>query len=375
MPIACRISTTYNAKKTTIALLCGGKSAEHEVSLQSAWNISQALDSQKYETLVIGIAKDGSWQLLPADDFLVNRDNPAEIKLRADGQPVVLPPGCGGNLVSLKDGQTLTKIDIIFPVLHGPLGEDGTIQGLLKLAEIPFVGADVLGSAVGMDKDAAKRLLAQAGLPIARFVTVRADEPAPSYRSLIQKLGPVFFLKPANMGSSVGVHKITDESQYLPALENALLYDRKVIVEEYINGRELECSVLGNSHPEASAVGEVISTHDFYSYEAKYLDENGARLVIPAQLDQKTVKAIQNLAIKTFQTLDCAGLGRVDFFLQPDGRLVINEINTLPGFTKISMYPKLWAASGLDYSELIDRLITLALERYGQLAKLQSNYQ
>ncbi|MEI6378681.1 MAG: D-alanine--D-alanine ligase [Candidatus Falkowbacteria bacterium] len=363
------------AKKITIALLCGGKSAEHEVSLQSAYNICQALDDKKYHKLIIAIAKDGSWRLSPNTDFLRHPNNPAKIKLKVSGEPVVLAPGSRGNLVSLRSGKPCGKIDVVFPVLHGPLGEDGTIQGLLKLAEVPFVGADVLGSAVGMDKDGAKRLLAQAGLPIASFVTVRADEPAPSYRALTQKLGPVFFLKPANMGSSVGVHKIAKQAQYLPALENALLYDRKVIIEEYIKGRELECSVLGNDQPQASAVGEVVSTHDFYSYEAKYLDENGARLIIPAELDKKTIKSIQDLAIKTFQTLDCAGLGRVDFFMQTDGRLVINEINTLPGFTKISMYPKLWGASRLGYSQLIDRLITLALERYGQLAKLQSNYQ
>jgi D-alanine-D-alanine ligase len=255
-------------------------------------------------------------------------------------------------------------VDVVFPILHGPFGEDGTIQGFLKLADIPFVGPGVLGSAVGMDKDAMKRLLRDAGIPIGKFITVKSHEQAPSFAEIETVLGKPFFIKPANMGSSVGISKVNDEAHYGSAIKDAFQYDIKIIIEEFIPGREIECAVLGNEEPAASVPGEIIPSHEFYSYDAKYLDENGAALEIPAKIDEKTKKRIQELAIKTFHALCCEGLSRVDFFLKEDGEIIVNEINTMPGFTRISMYPKMWEASGITYTELISRLIELAISRH-----------
>jgi D-alanine-D-alanine ligase len=246
--------------------------------------------------------------------------------------------------------------------LHGPLGEDGTVQGLLKLADVPFVGSGVLGSAVSMDKDVMKRLFRDAGIPIGKFLTFRAREKLPSFTEIKEALGSPFFVKPANMGSSVGISKVRSETEYANAVREAFQYDVKIIIEEFIPGREIECAVLGNENPIASIPGEVIPTHEFYSYDAKYIDENGARLEIPAKLDIGCQKRVQELSIKAFKTLCCEGLSRVDFFLKENGELLLNEINTMPGFTKVSMYPKLWEAGGIGYTELISRLIDLALE-------------
>jgi D-alanine-D-alanine ligase len=255
-------------------------------------------------------------------------------------------------------------LDVVFPILHGPFGEDGTVQGLLKLADIPFVGADVLGSAIGMDKDVMKRLLRDAGIKIGNFFTLKDHEQIPAFASVEVVLGRPFFVKPSNMGSSVGISKVHEEGEYAAALKYAFQYDHKIIIEEYIRGREIECSVLGNEEPIASEAGEVIPSHEFYSYDAKYLDENGAALEIPARLGTQTKKRIKELAIKTFQVLCCEGLARVDFFLKDNDEVFVNEINTIPGFTKISMYPKLWEASGISYSDLITRLIELAVSRF-----------
>lgn len=248
------------------------------------------------------------------------------------------------------------------------------MQGLLKLANIPFVGASVLGSAVGMDKDVMKRLLRDAGIPIGTFLTCKEAD-TPTYKDAVKQVGSPFFVKPANMGSSVGVSKVTEEKDFDTALRAAFAYDRKIIIEECIKGRELECSVLGNDDPIASVPGEVISNHDFYSYEAKYIDEHGAAIDIPAQVSDEIAQTVQALAIKTFKTLSCEGLGRVDFFLKDTGEVFVNEINTIPGFTSISMYPKLWEASGISYTELIDRLIQLALERFNNEQKLKTSYE
>jgi D-alanine-D-alanine ligase len=256
------------------------------------------------------------------------------------------------------------SLDVVFPVLHGPYGEDGTIQGMCKMLTIPFVGPDVLGSAVGMDKDVTKRLLRDGGIPTARFGVVRRNDDV-SFGTIAHDLGVPFFLKPANLGSSIGVAKVTSEEGFKEALHSAFAFDNKVLIEESIQGREIECAVLGNEKPVASVAGEIVPKgHDFYDYEAKYLDENGAELIIPADLPKTTLKQIQSLAIKTFQTLCCEGMARVDFFLTKNNEIFVNEINTIPGFTNISMYPKLWEASGVSYPELIDRLITLAIERH-----------
>lgn len=319
-------------KKLKVALIYGGKSAEHDISIQSARNVADALDKKKYEVIPFKIGRNGN--------FFID-----EIKSK--------------------------RIDVVFPVLHGPYGEDGSIQGLFKVSGIPFVGAGVLGSAVGMDKDIMKKLFREAKIPIGKFITVRNGE-AFSFKEISKKLGLPMFIKPANLGSSVGIHKIKNEKEFKKGLADAFKYDRKVIIEENINGREIECSVLGNENPIVSIPGEIIANADFYSYESKYID-NKSVCEIPAKLSQKTRKEIQNMAIKVFKVLNCEGMGRVDFFLKKNGEILVNEINTIPGFTSISMYPKLWEASGLPTSKLLDRLIELALERFGKEKKLQTS--
>ena len=294
--------------KIKLGIMYGGKSAEHEVSLISAKNVAEALDKSKYKITKIFIDKSGK--------FDINQ---------------------------------LSGLDVVFPILHGPNGEDGTIQGLLKILNIPFVGPGVLGSAICMDKDVTKKLLLQAGLPTAKYVVY--------HKNLKPPFPYPFFVKPANLGSSVGISKVTSKSEFLPAIKLALQHDSKVIVEESISGREIECSVLDDK---ASVPGEVIPHDDFYTYKAKYLDPEGAELLIPAPLSPALTKRVQGLAVKAFQVLCCEGMARVDFFLKGQD-LYINELNTIPGFTNISMYPKLWEASGLPYSQLLDRLIQLAM--------------
>jgi len=353
-------------EKIKVGILFGGKSAEHEVSLQSAKNVYDALDSNKYEAILIGIDKSGRWLLGDEGRFLLDSDDPKKIRLNALSDPVALIPQSRGFL------NTRKSIDVVFPILHGPFGEDGTVQGLLKLADIPFVGAGVLASAVSMDKDVMKRLLAGGGLPIGKYSVIRNKNDIPPFDKIKAELGLPLFIKPANMGSSVGVSKVNSNEEYLAALEDAFEYDTKIIVEEFIPGRELECSVLGSSFADsssphaikASGVGEIIPSHDFYSYDAKYIDEQGAALVIPANIPPEIIARIQELSLKVFDVLCCDGLGRVDFFLKEDGSIIINEINTMPGFTRISMYPKLWEASGISYSALIDSLIEIAFLRY-----------
>ena len=358
-------------KKTRVAILYGGKSAEHEISLQSAKNIVEAIDKKKYEVLLIGIDKKGQWVLFEA----FARRWPKRIALNSEKKMVALIPGKnGGRLVTVSGRRAWTPVDVVFPVLHGPFGEDGTVQGLLKLANVPFVGAGVLGSAAGMDKDVMKRLLRDAGIGIAKFFVF--DRTAPReivFDEIERQLGLPFFIKPANLGSSVGIHKVKDKQQFEQALRDAFQYDSKILIEEYIQGREIECSVLGNDHPIASLPGEIIPQHEFYSYEAKYLDEKGAILEIPAELPAEVTKEIQDIAIQSFKTLCCEGMARVDFFLRDNREVIVNEINTIPGFTKISMYPKLWEASGISYTELIDRLIQLALERFKREQKLKTS--
>ncbi|AEF81927.1 D-alanine--D-alanine ligase [Leadbettera azotonutricia] len=363
-------------KKINVGILFGGKSAEHEVSLQSAKNVFDALDREKYNPVLIGIAKDGRWLKGDASGFLLHAENPRLIALNHSSDWVALVPESGGKISNLSIGEpqpTAQTIDVVFPILHGPFGEDGTVQGLLKLANIPFVGTGVLASAVGMDKDVMKRLFRDAGLPIGKFKSLKSHEKTPPFKEITEALGLPIFIKPANMGSSVGVSKIHNEEEYHAALAEAFKFDTKAILEEFIPGRELECSVLGNEEPEASLPGEVISTHEFYSYDAKYIDEKGATLEIPARLPPETIRQIQELAIKAFKALECEGLSRVDFFLKPNGEAIINEINTMPGFTKISMYPKLWEAGGISYSKLIDTLIQLAIKRFEKEKSLKTS--
>lgn len=359
--------------KIKVAILFGGRSAEHEVSLQSASNVIESLDRGKYEPVLIGIDKTGQWFLNESSMKVINAHDPALIKLNASGSQVALTPnGINSSLISIDDGRVLEKIDVIFPVLHGPFGEDGSIQGLAKLANIPCVGAGILGSAVGMDKDVMKRLLREAGIPVARFVTLFAgNREKISYEALAAQLGHIMFVKPANLGSSVGISKVRNEKEFGKAIELAFEYDLKVIVEEEIKAREIECAVLGNEEPMASVPGEIIPHADFYSYHAKYIDEDGAGLSIPAQLPEHLCKQIQDLALRTFRVLDCLGMARIDMFLTQDEKIYVNEINTIPGFTKISMYPKLWEYSGISYTKLVDRLIELAIDDHTRRNKLK----
>ncbi|MEK7471303.1 MAG: D-alanine--D-alanine ligase family protein [Patescibacteria group bacterium] len=316
-------------KKIKIGVLFGGKSAEHEVSLKSASNVIKALDKTKYHITSIKINKDGKF-----------------------------------------DFNNLKNFDVIFPVMHGPFGEDGSMQGLLKLANIPFVGPGVLGSAVGMDKDVTKRLLQDAGIPIGKFTTFKFGDKI-NFSKAKKELGLPLFIKPANMGSSVGVSKVRNEKEFKKGINEAFKFDTKVIIEEFIDGREIECALLGNDTPMVSIPGEIIANQDFYSYDAKYIDE-GSVAEIPAKINKKIIKRIQELAIKTFQALNCEGMSRVDFFLKKNGDIFVNEINTIPGFTDISMYPKLWETSGISVSKLLDRLIELAIERFEKEQKLQT---
>ncbi|MDH3734431.1 MAG: D-alanine--D-alanine ligase [Gemmatimonadota bacterium] len=359
-------------KRPRVAVLFGGESPEHEVSLQSAKNVIEAVDRDRWEVALIGIDRRGRWHSADASTFLLDGSDPRRIRLGAGDRDVVLVPGAQSEIVALEAREALPAVDVVFPVLHGPLGEDGTVQGLLRLAHIPFVGPGVLGSAVGMDKDVAKRLLRDAGIAVAPFITIHRRAEAPSWEEASAELGCPVFVKPANMGSSVGVSRAGTAVDYAAALDTAFSYDSKVLLEQTIEGREIECAVIGNEEPAASVPGEIVPRHDFYSYEAKYLDDGGADLVIPADLDEETTRRVRDLSVRTFRALCCEGMARVDFFLTKDGELVVNEINTIPGFTRISMYPKLWAASGVSYAELIDRLLELALERADREASLAS---
>ncbi len=359
-------------RKLRVAVLFGGKSAEHEVSLQSARNVINALDKDKYDVVPIGIDKDGRWLLAETSNYLLDSGDPKLIRLNSSSRLVAVVPESSGALMELASQGAAGTIDVFFPVLHGPFGEDGSIQGLLKVANVPFVGAGVLGSAVGMDKDVMKRLLRDAGIPIADFIVVRPGD-AVSFATVTRTLGTPVFVKPANLGSSVGVHKVASEAALGPALADAFDYDTKVLIEQAIVGREIECSVLGNEEPIASVPGEIVPHHEFYSYEAKYIDEQGAGLEIPAKLPAGIAEKIQETAVRAFRVAGCEGMARVDFFLQADGTAIVNEINTIPGFTSISMYPKLWEASGIPQPELLDRLIGLAIARFERDARLKTS--
>ena len=361
-------------KKLRVALLFGGKSAEHEISLISARNIVDAMDKNKYEIVSIGIDKQGRWFFDEGARLLLDRTQTKVEFHDLKNVGAVLPGASNTPMVRSSSGVAIGAVDVVFPVLHGPFGEDGTVQGLLKLANIPFVGAGVLGSAVGMDKDVMKRLLRDAGIPIARFMVLdSAAKSKISFTRVRRELGLPVFVKPANLGSSIGISKAARPSEFARAVKKAFRYDSKILVEENITGREIECAVLGNEKPRASVPGEIITGHNFYSYDAKYIDDKGARLVIPAQLPGAVAQRVQELSVQTFKILCCSGMARVDFFLRGRNEIFVNEINTIPGFTAISMYPKMWGASGLSYGRLIDRLIQLALQRSRAEKRLRSS--
>lgn len=366
------------SRKLRVGVLFGGRSGEHEVSLMSARSVLEAIDRDRFEVVPIGITKDGRW-LLSGDPLKTLTDGVA----RTGGQPIALMPGQEQKQIVPVGEQALAStaapaagaglVDVVFPVLHGTMGEDGTIQGLLEIAGVPYVGAGVLGSAVGMDKDMMKTVFRAHGLPQARHLTVlrhrwEAAKQAGTEGAMLQELEEAFgypcFVKPANLGSSVGISKAKDRDSLRAALDEAARYDRKIIVEEFIDGRELEVSVLGNDEPIASVVGEIEPSNEFYDYNAKYIDGTSG-LIIPADLPEETAAEVRRLAVAAYTALDLSGMSRVDFFLERGtGRVLLNEVNTLPGFTSISMYPKLWEASGLPYPDLITRLIELALERH-----------
>ena len=394
--------------KLRVGILFGGRSGEHEVSLLSAASVLSAIDQTKYEVVPIGITKDGRWLTAEHAERLLKGDAGAaaapDKHLRAgdpeatpgaavlaSGEAVVVPPEPAHRESGLApfqtDASTLRRasdrainVDVIFPVLHGTFGEDGTIQGLLELADIAYVGAGVLGSAAGMDKDIMKSLFRAAGLPMVKHVTLLRGrwerEPKKVQKLVESKLKYPVFVKPANLGSSVGISKAHDRKELGPAIAEAAKFDRKIVIEEGVGGkknkaREIECSVLGNDDPIASVAGEIIPCKEFYDYDAKYLVE-GSEAVIPAKITKAEMKTVQRLAIAAFQSVDCKGLARVDFLMDPKSRKIyVNEINTMPGFTAISMYPKMWAASGVSYPELIDRLIKLGLERHGDKKRNQ----
>jgi len=398
-------------KKLRVGVLFGGRSGEHEVSLLSAASVLNAIDKEKYEVVPIGITKQGKWLAAAHAERLLTSGRPGEAAksarhlragdpeategaaVLAKGEGVIVPPqpaedGTSRSLTPFEThaGESPTSarvidVDIIFPVLHGTFGEDGTIQGLLELADIPYVGAGVLGSAAGMDKDLMKRLFRAAGMPMVKHLTfLRAAwqrDPKGVRKAVEKALSYPVFVKPANLGSSVGISKVNERAELAAALDLAAQFDRKLIVEEAVGGarrkpREIECSVLGNDEPQASVPGEIVPGAEFYDYDAKYVDE-GSQLIIPAKLSRKLARQVQELAIQAFQAVECCGLARVDFLLDPKGdKLYVNEINTMPGFTAISMYPKLWQASGLPYPKLIDRLIELGLERHAE--KKQNRY-
>lgn len=361
--------------KLRIGVMCGGQSTEHEISLKSAQGILENMDRKKYDPVLIYIHKDGGWSHYPVEQ-LPEIARQVKTVRPTDGIALAVVPGKKSGLwINAETGQSLFDVDVVFPILHGTNGEDGTIQGLIRILDIACVGTDVLGSAVGMDKDVTKRLLTQAGIPNAKSICVmETDRYNIFYEDIIRELGKIVFVKPASLGSSVGINKVKSLEQFDLALAEAFKYDEKILIEEYIQGREIECSVLGNEDPTASLPGEIVINQEFYSYAAKYLDSQAASLHIPAQLSENIVEKIQSLALRTYQVLCCQGMARVDFFLTAEQKLYINEINTIPGFTPISMYPKMWEASGLSYSRLIDKLIELALDRHRHLKKLMRNF-
>ena len=335
--------------RVRVAVLLGGRSSEHDVSLASARSVIDALDPERYETIAVEIGRDGRWELGTGD---VGARTPAE----------TLP------MPAARVPATLGEVDVVFPVLHGPFGEDGTVQGLLELAGVPYVGAGVLGSALAMDKDVFKAVMRDRGVPVTRNITLRLGE-APE-----NPFGYPAFVKPARLGSSVGISKVRDDGELAAAVALAFEHDEKVLVEEFVDGVEVECSVLGNERPEASLPGEIVSHGfsgaDWYDYSAKY-EDGGMDLVIPPRLDEETVGRVQELAVRAFVAGECEGMARVDFFVRPSGEVLVNELNTIPGFTATSVYAKLFEASGVPYPELVDRLVQLALERHERRSQLR----
>lgn len=345
--------------KQNLAIIFGGKSTEHEISILSAKSILKHLDRSGFNLSIIKIDTSGHWWLMDEEKLDENSGIPVTI---IPGKPVT-------ELISLKDGSVITTLDVAFPVLHGVFGEDGTIQGLFKMVDLAFVGCDVLAASSCMDKDVTKRLLRDSGINVAPYL-IATNQYIPSSDEVEKELSMPVFIKPANLGSSVGVYKVSNKAEYDEKIRQALGYDHKVLIERLIIGKEVECSVLGNEEPKASLPGEIITNTDFYDFESKYVDSNASRTQIPASITEEQIDVVRETAVKAYQTMSCQGLARVDFFVTTEGEVMINEINTLPGFTSISMYPKMWEASGIGYSELLSLLIELAITKHEKDAAL-----
>ena len=364
-------------QKLRVGVIFGGRSGEHEVSLNSAQSVMRALNPDKYEVIPIGIDKDGRWLTGDVVGTLTEGKSSSQ-------HATLLPDPQASGLMQLNEGENVgitavSQLDVIFPVLHGPYGEDGTVQGLLELANLPYVGAGVVGSAVGMDKAIFKHVMVANGLPVLPWLLVQSSDWRKRPYKVIEQIEAILvypvFTKPANLGSSVGISKCNNREELEAGLNEAASYDRRVVVEQGANVRELEVSVLGNEDPVASVVGEVRPLRDFYDYVAKYVSDD-SELIIPADLTEAESDEVRRLAVQAYKAIDCAGLGRVDLLLDVEhGRLYLNEINTIPGFTRISMYPKLWEASGLPYSQLLDKLIELAIERHEEKEQLKTTYK
>jgi len=365
-------------QKIRVGVIYGGKSGEHEVSIASAASIFKYLDRTKYETVPILIGKDGRWALAARAPELMSAAD-VHAASGATSQATAGTTACALQVVEPTTVLADTHIDVVFPVLHGPYGEDGTVQGLFELANVPYVGAGVLGSAAGMDKAVMKTLFQARGLPVGPYLVVLRRQWDGDRTNITARvageLGYPVFVKPANLGSSVGISKAKTDEELAQAMRDALQFDRKIVIEAAVpRAREIECAVLGNDDPHASIPGEIVTSHEFYDYSAKYLDADGSTCVIPAPLDPEQAGSIQRLSIEAFRAVEGSGLARVDFLMAGDtGEIVVNEVNTMPGFTTISMYPKMWEASGLPYPDLLDRLITLALERHAEKQQLRTS--
>jgi D-alanine-D-alanine ligase len=361
------------SNKKTVAIIFGGKSTEHEVSIRSARNIVKAIDTNLFSPILIGVDKEGAWILKTETEL--DTENVVESN---SSRELVILPGKKTDQVLLKDNlSSVGPIDVVFPIIHGTGGEDGTIQGLLKTINLPFVGPSVLASSLCLDKEVTKRLLSHEGIKNSKFLSyLNSEKDLISFEQVQNQLGMPVYIKPPNLGSSVGISKVNSKEEFDAAIDLAFQFDRKVLIEENIAGREIECAVLGNANVKASPAGEVLTVgenHSFYSYDAKYIDADGSITVIPAEMDENEMNKVRKVAIDAYQCLCCEGMARVDVFIKDNGDIYVNEINTIPGFTDISMYPKLWGAAGLNYTNLITELINLALDRFNEEEAMQTS--
>ena len=362
------------AGKIKVGIVFGGRSPEHNISLLSAYNVVGNIDRSKFEPVLLAIDKEGIWHYGGDTMTITNPTDAMKVALpNYDNTVYVSQNAHDRSVVDKKTGKVITKIDVLYPVLHGAYGEDGAIQGMAKVAGVPCVGCGILGSSAGMDKDVTKRLLRDAGIGVADFITLRKGyNDHLTFDDISEKLGKELFIKPANLGSSVGVSFVDNEADYIKAVADGFLYDPKVIVEEKITGREIECAVLGNENPQPSTIGEILPKTEWYTFENKYVDDDGAGLAIPADIGEEKTAEAKQIAINTYINLELSGLTRVDMFLKTNGDIIVNEVNTLPGFTKISMYPKLWDHAGIKYQDLITKLIELAMDKFDGEERLKT---